>query len=58
MSGDTGACNRLILNQRQRCVGFVPITEHGNYFLLWYMHTNIVFQLPLKKKKEGLIDLL
>lgn len=33
MLGDTGACNRLILKQRQS-VGIMPVTEHGNYSLL------------------------
>lgn len=51
MPGDAGACNSLILNQRQRCVGIMPITEHGNFSLLWYIHANIMFQLPVKKKK-------
>lgn len=57
MPGDTGACNRLILNQNQRCVRIMPMAEHGNYSLLWYIHANIVFPLPLKKNK-GSIDLL
>lgn len=43
MAGDIRA------SKRQRCVGIMSTTEHGNYFLLWYIHTNMVFQL-LKKK--------